>query len=224
MVRDGLVVVDKPAGWTSHDVVAKLRGIYGQKRVGHAGTLDPDATGVLLVGLGPRDPVAAIPAGGGEDLPGAGRVRRRHRHARRVGCGARARGDALHARAARARGARRSSATSKQVPPMVSAIKVGGRKLYELARAGEEIERAPRPVRIDALVVEDFEAGAVSGGDVARRVLERHVHPLACRRPRQRARRLRAPRGAAPAARGAVHARRGAHDRRDRGRPGRGVA
>src|SRR5213082_3291287 len=49
---EGLVVVDKPAGWTSHDVVAKLRRIYGQKRVGHAGTLDPGATGVLLVGLG----------------------------------------------------------------------------------------------------------------------------------------------------------------------------
>src|SRR6185503_20804671 len=49
---DGLVVVDKPGGWTSHDVVAKLRKVFGQKRVGHAGTLDPDATGVLLVGLG----------------------------------------------------------------------------------------------------------------------------------------------------------------------------
>ena len=51
-MHDGLVVVDKPAGFTSHDVVAKLRRIYGQRRVGHAGTLDPDATGVLLVGLG----------------------------------------------------------------------------------------------------------------------------------------------------------------------------
>src|SRR5205814_7508617 len=51
-MRDGLVVVDKPGGWTSHDVVAKLRKAYGQRRVGHAGTLDPDATGVLLVGLG----------------------------------------------------------------------------------------------------------------------------------------------------------------------------
>ncbi|MEI6571109.1 MAG: pseudouridine synthase, partial [Actinomycetes bacterium] len=49
---DGLVVVDKPSGWTSHDVVARMRRIFGQKRVGHAGTLDPDATGILLVGLG----------------------------------------------------------------------------------------------------------------------------------------------------------------------------
>src|SRR3954466_13802020 len=51
-MHDGLVVVDKPAGWTSHDVVARLRRAYGQRRIGHAGTLDPDATGVLLVGLG----------------------------------------------------------------------------------------------------------------------------------------------------------------------------
>src|SRR5437764_10341314 len=52
MSIDGVVVVDKPAGWTSHDVVARCRKIFGQKRVGHSGTLDPDATGVLLVGLG----------------------------------------------------------------------------------------------------------------------------------------------------------------------------
>src|SRR5436190_23263931 len=51
-MRDGLVVVDKPAGMTSHDVVARLRRIYGQRRIGHAGTLDPDATGILPVGLG----------------------------------------------------------------------------------------------------------------------------------------------------------------------------
>ena len=58
---DGLAVVDKPAGMTSHDVVARCRRIFGQKKVGHAGTLDPDATGVLLVGLGPGHPAAAIP-------------------------------------------------------------------------------------------------------------------------------------------------------------------
>src|SRR5687768_17915615 len=52
MAIDGLVVVDKEPAWTSHDVVAKCRGIFGQKKVGHSGTLDPDATGVLLVGLG----------------------------------------------------------------------------------------------------------------------------------------------------------------------------
>ena len=63
-MHDGLVVVDKPAGCTSHDVVATLRKVYGQRRVGHAGTLDPDATGVLLVGLGRADAPPAVPVGG----------------------------------------------------------------------------------------------------------------------------------------------------------------
>ena len=158
MVRDGLLVVDKQAGWTSHDVVAKLRGIYGQKRVGHAGTLDPDATGVLLVGLG--------------------RVTRLLRFLQEAGKTYRARvvfgiaTDSLDASGAVLERAEMPitreqlertlpafAGDIEQVPPMVSAIKVGGRKLYELAREGIEIERKPRAVRIDALVVEDFEPG-----------------------------------------------------------------
>jgi tRNA pseudouridine55 synthase len=157
-VRDGLVVVDKEAGWTSHDVVAKLRGVYGQKRVGHAGTLDPDATGVLLVGLG--------------------RVTRLLRFLQEAGKEYRARVvfgiatdtlDASGTELTRAEmtlareqvedAARAFVGDIEQVPPMVSALKVGGQKLYELARAGKEVERAPRPVRIDELVVEEFAAG-----------------------------------------------------------------
>src|SRR4051794_18904783 len=157
-MRDGLVVVDKAPGWTSHDVVAKLRGIYGQKRVGHAGTLDPDATGVLLVGLG--------------------RVTRLLRFLQEAGKTYRARvvfgiaTDSLDASGAvleraempitreQLEGALPAfTGDIEQVPPMVSAIKVGGRKLYELARKGIEIEREPRAVRIDALEVVDFEAG-----------------------------------------------------------------
>ena len=57
----GMVVVDKESGWTSHDAVARCRRLFGQRRVGHAGTLDPDATGVLLVGLGRVHPDAALP-------------------------------------------------------------------------------------------------------------------------------------------------------------------
>jgi tRNA pseudouridine55 synthase len=158
-VRDGLLVVDKQAGWTSHDVVAKLRGIYGQKRVGHAGTLDPDATGVLLVGLG--------------------RVTRLLRFLQEAGKTYRARvvfgiaTDSLDASGAvleraempitRAQLEQTVPAfvgDTEQVPPMVSAIKVGGRKLYELARAGVEIERKPRAVHIGSLLVEAFDAGA----------------------------------------------------------------
>jgi tRNA pseudouridine55 synthase len=157
-VVDGLVVVDKPAGWTSHDVVGKLRKVYGQKRVGHAGTLDPDATGVLLVGLG--------------------RATRLLRFLQEAGKSYRARiqfgiaTDTLDAAGAVLERAEMTltreqveKATTaflgdiEQIPPMVSAIKVGGRKLYEMARAGEEIERAPRPVRIDAFVIEEFEPG-----------------------------------------------------------------
>ena len=67
---DGLVVVDKAAGWTSHDVVGKLRRIYGIRRIGHAGTLDPDATGILLVGRGPGHPAAPLPDRGPEGVPG----------------------------------------------------------------------------------------------------------------------------------------------------------
>jgi tRNA pseudouridine55 synthase len=158
-MRDGLVVVDKAPGWTSHDVVAKLRGVYRQRRVGHAGTLDPDATGVLLVGLG--------------------RVTRLLRYLQEAGKEYRGRvvfgiaTDTLDAsgavlertemkltRAEIEHAARAFVGDIEQIPPMVSALKVGGRRLYEMARAGEEIERAARPVHIGELVVEEVEDGA----------------------------------------------------------------
>ena len=158
-VRDGLVVVDKAPGWTSHDVVAKLRGVYGQKRVGHAGTLDPDATGVLLVGLGRVTRLLRYLQEAGKEYRG------------RVVFGVAT--DTLDASGAVLErtempitrdeldaAARAFVGDIEQVPPMVSALKVGGRRLYEMARAGEEVERAARPVRIDELVVEEFEPGA----------------------------------------------------------------
>jgi tRNA pseudouridine55 synthase len=158
-LHDGLVVVDKPEAHTSHDVVARMRKIYGQRRVGHAGTLDPDATGVLLVGLG--------------------RATRLLRYLQEAGKSYRARvvfgvaTDTLDAsgavlersempleQAQVERAARAFVGDIEQIPPMVSAIKIEGRKLYELARKGESIERAPRAVRIGALVVEEFVGGA----------------------------------------------------------------
>jgi tRNA pseudouridine55 synthase len=153
-----LVVVDKSPGWTSHDVVAKLRGVYRQKRIGHAGTLDPDATGVLLVGLG--------------------RVTRLLRFLQEAGKEYRARivfgvaTDTLDASGAVLERAEMNFTRAdleaaavafvgdiEQVPPMVSALKIGGRRLYELAREGIEVERAARPVHIGELVVEEFEPG-----------------------------------------------------------------
>lgn len=154
----GLLVVDKPAGWTSHDVVAKLRGAVGQRRIGHAGTLDPDATGVLLVGLGRvtrllRYLQEGTKAYRGEvvfgiatdTLDAGGTLVREVPMVLQ-------RGDVETAAA-------RFVGDIEQVPPMVSAVKVGGRRLHELARAGKEVERAPRRIRIKSISVEAFTPG-----------------------------------------------------------------
>jgi tRNA pseudouridine55 synthase len=156
---DGLVVVDKPTGCTSHDVVGRLRRVYGQRRVGHAGTLDPDATGVLLVGLGRatrllrflqetsktyRGTVVFGVATDSLDASGAVLDRVPMQLTR----------EQIAMAAAGFLG------TSEQIPPMVSAIKIDGRRLHELARAGVEVERPPRPIRIDRFDVESFTDGA----------------------------------------------------------------
>ena len=151
---DGLVVVDKPAGWTSHDVVARCRRVFGQRRVGHAGTLDPDATGVLLVGLGRATRLLRFLSGLAKSYTGevvlgtatstldaSGEVVGRWP---REGVTL----DRVRAAAAGVVG------EILQVPPMVSAVQVGGRRLHELARAGIEVERAPRPVVVHSLEVE----------------------------------------------------------------------
>jgi tRNA pseudouridine55 synthase len=160
-VVDGLVVVDKSAGWTSHDVVAKLRGRYRQKRVGHSGTLDPDATGVLLVGLGrvtrllryltdlPKTYTGEVVLGvATSTLDASGEVVGEWDMAS-VGL------DDVRAAAATLTG------PILQVPPMVSAVKVGGKRLHELARAGVEVEREARPVTVHRFDVGDAVAPGV---------------------------------------------------------------
>ena len=145
---DGLAVVDKPAGCTSHDVVARCRRIFGQKKVGHGGTLDPDATGVLVVALGratrllrflaplPKSYVAEVVMGAATStLDDSGEVLATYDMA---GVGL---GDVAAAAA-------RFVGDIEQIPPMVSAVQVGGRRLHELARAGIEVERAARPVTV----------------------------------------------------------------------------
>src|SRR5437660_2570304 len=151
---EGLVVVDKPAGWTSHDVVARLRRIYGLRRVGHAGTLDPDATGVLLVGLGRatrllrfltetgkvyRGEVAFGVATDTLDAAGTETARAPMPALSRAGL------DAVLPR---------FLGTIAQVPPMVSALPVAGRRLHGRAAAGELAEPAPRPLPVPGLEVE----------------------------------------------------------------------
>ena len=158
-MRDGLVVVDKPAGWTSHDVVAKLRGVFGQRRVGHAGTLDPDATGVLLVGLGRATRLLRFLSESGKAYRG------------RIVFGIAtttldASGDIVEQapmpleRAEVERATRRFLGDIEQLPPMVSAVKIGGRRLHQLAREGVDVERAPRRVHVDRFDVEEFVSGA----------------------------------------------------------------
>lgn len=148
MSATGLVVIDKEAGWTSHDVVARCRRLFGQRRVGHAGTLDPDATGVLLVGLGratrlmrfltalPKTYTAEIVLGTATStLDASGEV-----------VGEWDMSDVTADDVRKAAGA--LTGTIEQVPPMVSAVKIGGRRLHELARQGIEVDRPPRKVSV----------------------------------------------------------------------------
>ena len=156
---DGLVVVDKPAAWTSHDVVARLRRAYGQRRIGHAGTLDPDATGVLLVGLGRATRLLRFL----QETTKAYRGRIVFGIATTT---LDASGAVLDqqpmvlTRDEVERGARCFLGEIEQLPPMVSAVQIGGRRLHELAREGKEVERAPRHVRVDRFDIEEFEPGA----------------------------------------------------------------
>jgi tRNA pseudouridine55 synthase len=156
---DGVLVCDKPAGLTSHDVVARVRRLAGQRRVGHGGTLDPPATGVLVLALGratrllpflPMEPkryLARIAFGAETDtLDASGTVT--------------ATADAAGVDEAAARGALGAFlGPQQQLPPMVSAVKVGGERLYAKARRGESVERPPRPIVVHALELVDFAGG-----------------------------------------------------------------
>jgi tRNA pseudouridine55 synthase len=146
----GIAVVDKPAGVTSHDVVGMLRRRFNERRVGHAGTLDPSATGVLVVGFGNVTRLLRFVVDGRKSYVGE------------VVIGIET--DSLDADGAvtathepidvdidtvRRIVAEHLTGDIEQVPPMVSALKVDGKRLHELAREGIEIEREARPVRID---------------------------------------------------------------------------
>ena len=157
---NGILIVDKPAGWTSHDVVGKVRRLAGTRRVGHAGTLDPMATGVLVVLLGRATRAAEFAEAQvkgyrarirfgitTDTLDTEGRVLSEG--------GERPELPVIEAALPRFRG------EIEQVPPMYSAIKQNGRKLYEIARAGGEVERKARKVYITRLDC----AGPLDDGD-----------------------------------------------------------
>jgi len=166
--RDGVAVVDKEAGWTSHDVVAKARGILRNKKIGHSGTLDPDATGVLVLGVGRVTRLLRFLTALGKTytceivlgvetttLDAAGEVVATHDMA----------GVTLGDVQAAAAGL---TGDIMQVPPMVSAVKVDGVRLHELARRGEEVEREARPVHVARFDVRPVEgAPGVFAAEVA---------------------------------------------------------
>ncbi len=153
---NGALVIDKASGMTSHDVVDEVRKRLRTKRVGHGGTLDPDATGILLIGVGkatrflsyaqasPKRYEAVVQLGSATSTQDAsGDVL----YQRPVTC------DVEHLTKA----LERFRGPIQQIPPMVSAVRVGGKRLHELARAGQEVERQPRDVTIYELRLIDVD-------------------------------------------------------------------
>nr|WP_300185699.1 tRNA pseudouridine(55) synthase TruB [uncultured Agathobaculum sp.] len=158
----GILLMDKPQGFTSHDVVAKLRGILHTRRIGHGGTLDPLATGVLPVFMGgatkaadfaaaqDKEYVAGFTLGFETDTQDVtGEVLRRS--------GQTASREQVEQAAARFLGAQ------QQVPPMYSAVKVNGQKLYDLARKGKEVERPARDIFVREMTLLDFDEATQKG-------------------------------------------------------------
>lgn len=161
---DGLLLVDKPQGMTSHDVVDAERRALGIRKIGHAGTLDPMATGLLILGVGRATRL----------LRYLGMLRKTYEGTARLGEETDtldADGEIVRTSSVDAsrddveRAAAALVGDSMQTPPAYSAVKVGGRKLYEEARAGRRVEAKPRPIRVDA-----FEVDAFDGRDVGFRV------------------------------------------------------
>lgn len=163
---EGLLLVDKPAGWTSHDVVARIRKLAGMRRVGHAGTLDPLATGLLIVGLGRGTRLLGHLSLQTKEYDTTVRLGeetstddREGEVLRRAGTGHL---DDASVRAATAR----LTGALWQVPPRVSAIKVAGRRAYAMARAGEQVELAPRRVTVSEFAVRAVRRCADGGMEV----------------------------------------------------------
>lgn len=156
---DGVLVVDKPPGMTSHDVVDIVRRAAGQRRVGHTGTLDPDATGVLVVCLGRATRLVRFLQGGRKTYRAdivLGAETTTQDASGEVVAEAPA---AAVTRAALSDVLQQFTGRIQQVPPMVSAVKVDGERLYRRAQRGEEVEREPRSVTVHALILESFEPG-----------------------------------------------------------------
>jgi tRNA pseudouridine55 synthase len=168
----GALLVDKPAGMTSHDVVGQLRRRLGERRIGHAGTLDPDATGLLVIGVGQATRLLRFATASTKTyeadvvfgtetstLDAAGEVTATHDMSGLTPTQVTAAALGL-------------TGVIEQIPPMVSAIKIDGKRLHELAREGIEVERAPRPVTIHRLDVTELPPDEATGAPVYRAIVE----------------------------------------------------
>lgn len=144
---DGIIVINKPQDWTSMDVCAKLRGVFHEKRVGHAGTLDPMATGVLPVFVGQATKAVSFAEDGKKEYRASLRLGAVTDTQDIWGTLLREAPVSVSERELRAV-LPRFTGEIEQVPPMYSAVKVQGKKLYELARRGVEVERKPRRITI----------------------------------------------------------------------------
>lgn len=144
---NGILLVDKPQDWTSHDVVAKLRGVFGERRIGHSGTLDPLATGLLVVFLGKATKAVAFSEAAEKEYVVHLRLGIETDTQDITGTVLRT-ASSVPDRASLEAILPQFCGVIQQIPPMYSAIKVNGKKLYEIARRGGEVERQPRNITI----------------------------------------------------------------------------
>ncbi|MGI5203219.1 tRNA pseudouridine(55) synthase TruB [Spirillospora sp. CA-108201] len=151
----GLVIVDKPAGWTSHDVVGRMRRLAKTRKVGHAGTLDPMATGVLVLGIGKATRLLGHLALTSKGYDATIRLGESTNTDDAEGETIATASAAAVAEEALRAGVAELTGTIQQVPPQVSAIKVNGERAYKMARKGEDVELAARPVTVDEFAVLD---------------------------------------------------------------------
>lgn len=163
---DGLLIVDKPAGWTSHDVVARSRRLARTRKVGHAGTLDPMATGVLVLGVGRGTKLLTFLVGVDKDYDATIRLGQRTVTDDAEGEVVATEDAAYLDEEAIRRGVAALTGELQQVPSAVSAIKIDGRRSYARVRAGEDVQLAARLVRVsrfDVLDLRRVQEGAGSG-------------------------------------------------------------
>jgi tRNA pseudouridine55 synthase len=152
---EGLLLVDKPSGWTSHDVVARIRRVCGTRRVGHAGTLDPMATGVLVLGVGRATKLLTFLVGCDKGYAATVRLGESTITDDAEGDVVASADASEVSRAALDGAVAQLTGAIQQVPSSVSAIKVDGKRSYARVRSGEDVRLAARPVTVSRFAVLD---------------------------------------------------------------------